>query len=150
MIESITEITSTGYKLEEGEKNLLLANLSFQERLDKNREIGKTIQLKWTSENLERSISFSQPIDSFCLSDSRGYIAVSLESGIFLYSRSGELIDSISYPFTFGKIDIKKGKIRLKKANESFLKFKVITDEHDFFTIYSLSDKVIRSIEWMR
>ncbi|KZN13135.1 hypothetical protein [Marinomonas sp. TW1] len=150
MIENITEITSTGYKFKEGEKDFLLANLGFQERLDKNREIGKTIQLKWAYEDLERSISFSQPIDSFCLSDNRDYLAVSLELGIFLYSRSGELINSISYPFTFGKIDIKKGKIRLKKANESLLKFKVITDENDFFVIYSLSDKVIRSIEWIR
>lgn len=150
MVNNYIEITDQGLILEERWQDKKLIGLSYQELLRKKREIGNVIKVKWFENNSERTIFLEEPLLSRSISNDRKYISVVIRSGIFIFSDNGELLSTIKYPIFHEGIIINSGKINSQRIVDGDLIFTILTENQDFYIIYSIKNEIFINIEQCR
>lgn len=150
MIDGYVEITSTGFELKEGWQEELLSGLPYDELLRKKKELGSIVEARWFKNGLVKTVSIGVPMMSRSVSDDRYYFSVSSACGVYLYSDDGILVDKMEYPIKHGNTVIESGKIFSQKISNGRLMFKILSENQDFYIVYSIANKSIEDIEWCR
>jgi hypothetical protein len=150
MINNYIERTDMGYELKEGWQDEIFSGMSYENMLKKKREIGSVVKISWFNDHTEKTIFFEGKLQSSCISDDRAYISIALGPGIFLYSDNAEIVIKIIYPIFYEKIEIESGRVVSQKIIDGELKFKVLSENQDFYVVYSIDKKAIIKVEWCR